>query len=247
MDAIVADFVAAAKRGHEAGFDMLELHCAHGYLLGSFLSPLTNRREDEYGGAIENRLRFPLEVFAALREVWPAEKPMSVRLSASDWQQGGVDGDEATRIARAFVDAGVDLVDVSSGQTTPDARPVYGRMFQTSFSDQIRNEAKVATMAVGAITTADQMNTILAAGRADLVALGRPHLADPSFMMRAAGWYGVEIATPKQYLPGRDQLLRNAAREREELEELKRKARPKKRHGKGPAPLADETHMIAAE
>ena len=248
MDGIVADFVAAAKRGDRAGFDMLELHCAHGYLLGSFLSPLTNVRTDEYGGSTANRLRFPLEVFAAMRAVWPASKPMSVRLSASDWQKGGVDGDEATRIARAFAAAGVDLVDVSSGQTTPDARPVYGRMFQTSFSDQIRNEANVATMAVGAITSADQMNTILAAGRADLVALGRPHLADPSFMMRAAGWYGVEIATPPQYLPGRDQLLRNARREREELEELKRKARPKKREAKASGhSRADDTHMIAAE
>ena len=235
MEAITADFVAAAERGARAGFDMLELHCAHGYLLASFLSPLTNRRTDEYGGSLENRLRFPLEVFAALREVWPEERPMSVRVSATDWQEGGIDGDEATRIAHAFAEAGVDLVDVSSGQTTPDARPVYGRMFQTSFSDQIRNEAGVATMAVGAITTADQMNTILAAGRADLVALGRPHLTDPSFVARAAGWYGVEIATPPQYLPGRDQLLRNAAREREELEELRRKARPKSRGARGPA------------
>lgn len=231
MDAITAEFVAAAERGARAGFDMLELHCAHGYLLASFLSPLTNTRTDEYGGSLENRLRWPLEVFAALRDVWPADRPMSVRLSATDWQEGGIDGDEATRIARAFADAGVDLVDVSSGQTTPDARPVYGRMFQTSFSDQIRNEARVATMAVGSITSADQMNTILAAGRADLVALGRPHLADPSFVARAAGWYGVEAATPPQYLPGRDQLMRQAQREREELDELRRKARPKSRRG----------------
>ena len=229
MDRIRDQFVAAARRGVRAGFDMIELHCAHGYLLGSFLSPLTNQRDDEYGGSVENRLRFPLEVFRAMRAALPEAVPMSVRLSATDWQEGGVDGDASTLIAREFAAAGVDLVDVSSGQTTPDARPVYGRMFQTSFADQIRNEAKVATMAVGAITTADQMNTILAAGRADLVALGRPHLADPSFMMRAAGWYGVEIATPPQYLPGRDQLLRNAARERQEIEDLKRKARPKAR------------------
>ena len=208
---------------------MLELHCAHGYLLASFLSPLTNTRTDAYGGSLENRLRFPLEVFTALREAWPEDKPMSVRLSATDWEEGGITGDDTVAIARAFADAGVDLVDVSTGQTTPQARPIYGRMFQTAFSDQIRNEAKVATMAVGAVTSADQINTILAAGRADLVALGRPHLADPSFVARAAGWYGVEIATPPQYLPGRDQLLRNAARERADLEELKRKARPKSR------------------
>ena len=229
METIRDQFVATARRGDRVGFDMLELHCAHGYLLASFLSPLTNTRTDAYGGSLENRLRFPLEIFAALREAWPADKPMSVRLSATDWEEGGITGDDAVAIARAFVEAGVDLVDVSTGQTTPQARPIYGRMFQTAFSDQIRNEAKVATMAVGAVTSADQINTILAAGRADLVALGRPHLADPSFVARAAGWYGVEIATPPQYLPGRDQLLRNAARERADLEELKRKARPKSR------------------
>ena len=242
MDRVREEFVAAARRGLSAGFDMLELHCAHGYLLASFLSPLTNVRTDDYGGSLENRLRFPLEVFGALREAWPEDRPMSVRLSATDWQEGGVTGDDAVEIARAFAEAGVDLVDVSTGQTTPDARPVYGRMFQTSFADQIRQEAKVATMAVGNITTADQMNTILAAGRADLVALGRPHLADPSFVARAAGWYGVEVATPPQYLPGRDQLLRNAAREREEIEALRRRARPRARSARmaGPDRLAAE-------
>ena len=234
MDRVRDEFVQAARRGHRARFDMLELHCAHGYLLASFLSPLTNRRTDDYGGSLENRMRFPLEVFAALREAWPAEKPMSVRLSATDWQEGGLTGEHAVGIARAFAEAGVDLVDVSTGQTTAQARPLYGRMFQTSFADRIRNEARVATMAVGAITTADQMNTILTAGRADLVALGRPHLADPSFVARAAGWYGVEIATPPQYLPGRDQLMRNAARERQELEELRLKARPRRRAARRP-------------
>ena len=244
MDRVRDEFVAAARRGARAGFDMLELHCAHGYLLASFLSPLTNRREDDYGGPLENRLRFPLEVFSALREAWPEDRPMSVRLSATDWQEGGVTGEEAVAVARAFAEADVDLVDVSTGQTTPEARPVYGRMFQTSFADRIRNEARVATMAVGAITTADQMNTILAAGRADLVALGRPHLADPSFVARAAGWYGVEVATPPQYLPGRDQLLRLAARERAELEELRRKARPKRRAARR---RGDPSGSLAAE
>ena len=235
MDRVRDEFAAAARRGDRAGFDMLELHCAHGYLLASFLSPLTNRREDEYGGSLANRLRFPLEVFGTLRGAWPEAKPMSVRLSATDWQEGGITDEEAVAVARAFAEAGVDLVDVSTGQTTPEARPVFGRMFQTSFADRIRNEAGVATMAVGNITTADQMNTVLAAGRADLVALGRPHLADPSFVARAAGWYGVEISTPPQYLPGRDQLMRLAAREREEINALRLKTRPKRRSARRPA------------
>ena len=155
---------------------MLELHAAHGYLLASFISPLTNQRTDEYGGSLENRMRFPLEVFRAMRAAWPDEKPMSVRISATDWADGGLTGDDAVEVARAFADAGCDLIDVSTGQTVADAEPMFGRMFQTPFSDQIRNEAGLATMCVGAITTADQVNTIIAAGRADLVALARPHL-----------------------------------------------------------------------
>ena len=186
-NAVKAAFVAAAERGERCGFDMLELHCAHGYLLASFISPLTNQRTDEYGGSLENRLRFPLEVFEALRAAWPSHKPMSVRISATDWAEGGITGDDAVAIARAFAEAGVDLVDVSTGQTVRDAQPIYGRMFQTPFSDQVRNEARVATMCVGNITTADQVNTILAAGRADLVALGRPHLVDPSFTHEGGG------------------------------------------------------------
>jgi len=226
MDRVKADFVAAARRGLRAGFDMLELHCAHGYLLASFLSPLTNRRTDEYGGSLENRLRYPLEVFQALRAVWPPEKPMSVRISATDWKEGGLSGADSVAIAEAFAQEGCDLIDVSTGQTVNDSAPVYGRMFQTPFSDRIRNEAKVATMAVGAITTADQMNTIVAAGRADLVALGRPHLADPAFTLRAAAWYQADIAQPKQYLAGKSQIFRNSERERTDLIELKLKARP---------------------
>ncbi len=228
MDRTVADFVAAVKRADRAGFDMVELHAAHGYLLASFISPLTNRRTDEYGGTLENRMRFPLEVFRAMRAAWPDEKPMSVRISATDWKDGGITGDDAVEIARLFAEAGCDLIDVSTGQTVADAEPVYGRMFQTPFSDQIRNDAGLATMCVGAITGADQVNTIVAAGRADLVALARPHLVDPYFTMRAAAWYGVPaIHCPPQYLAGKDQLFRNSTRDREDLKELKLKAKPK--------------------
>lgn len=244
MSAVRDSFVAAAERGERCRFDMLELHCAHGYLLASFISPLTNSRTDEYGGSFENRLRFPLEIFEALRAVWPKHKPMSVRISATDWADGGITGDDAVAIARAFAEAGVDLVDVSTGQTVRDAQPVYGRMFQTPFSDQVRNEARVATMCVGNITTADQANTILAAGRADLVALGRPHLVDPFFTMKAAAWYGANDAfCPPQYLPGKDQIFRNSVRDRQDLEELRIKAKPKTRaelKAEGTKPLAAE-------
>ena len=229
MDAVVADYVQAAGRAQRAGFDMLEIHCAHGYLLASFISPLTNVRTDEYGGSLDNRLRFPLEVFRAVRAAWPPHKPMSVRISATDWKDGGVTGEESVEIARAFAREGCDLIDVSTGQTVHDAEPIFGRMFQTPFSDQIRNEARLATMCVGNITTADQVNTILAAGRADLVALARPHLMDPFFTMRAAAWYGVPgIACPPQYLPGKEQIFRNSARERADNTELRLKARPKR-------------------
>jgi anthraniloyl-CoA monooxygenase len=227
MDRVREDFVAATRRGLRAGFDMLELHCAHGYLLASFLSPLTNQRRDEYGGSLENRLRFPLDVFSAMRAVWPDARPMSVRISATDWQEGGITGEDSVLIAQAFARAGCDLIDVSSGQTTPDSAPVYGRMFQTPFAEQIRNATGLATMCVGSITTADQVNTILAAGRADLVALARPHLADPYFTLRAAAQYGVGLDGPVQYEPGREQLLRTAATAAAEVMELRRKARPK--------------------
>jgi anthraniloyl-CoA monooxygenase len=232
MDRVKAEFVAAAQRGERAGFDMLELHCAHGYLLASFLSPLTNQRTDAYGGSVGNRLRYPLEIFRALRETWPREKPMSVRISATDWKEGGVTPDDMVAMSRALAEEGCDLIDVSTGQTVNDSRPVYGRMFQTPFSDQIRNEARVATMCVGNITSADQVNTIVASGRADLVALGRPHLADPSFVLRAAAWYDVDIAQPVQYGPGKDQLMRNTPRERQDLDDLKLKAKPS-RHALG--------------
>lgn len=230
MAAVTADFVAATERAARAGFDMLELHCAHGYLLASFLSPLTNRRSDAYGGSLENRLRFPLEVFAAMRAAWPAHKPMSVRVSATDWAEGGLTPEDSVAIASAFREAGVDLVDVSTGQTVSAARPLYGRMFQTPFAERIRNEAGTATMCVGNITTPDQINTILAAGRADIVALGRPHLADPGFTLRAAAWYGADgIHCPPQYAPGKDQIFRNSVRERADFEDLKLRGRPKTR------------------
>ena len=228
MDKVKADFVAAVCRAEQAGFDMVELHCAHGYLLASFISPLTNHRADEYGGPLENRLRFPLEVFGAMRDAWPRERPMSVRISATDWKEGGITGPESVEIARAFARAGCDLIDVSTGQTVHDAKPVFGRMFQTPYSDRIRNEAGLATMCVGAISSADQVNTILTAGRADLVAIGRAHLADPSLTLRAAAWYGVDLpGTPPQYAPGVQAQRSLMRREREELTDLRIRGRPK--------------------
>jgi anthraniloyl-CoA monooxygenase len=209
-------FVAATRRAIDAGFDMVELHAAHGYLLSSFLTPLTNRREDEYGGVLANRLRFPLEVFVAMRETWPADRPMSVRISATDWAEDGLTPDESVEIARAFADAGADLIDVSAGQTWAQAKPVYGRMFQTPFSDRIRNVGKLATMAVGNITDFDQANGILAAGRADLVALGRPHLIDPYWTLHAAAAQDYRgQALPLPYLNGMAQLARLKQRERD--------------------------------
>jgi anthraniloyl-CoA monooxygenase len=227
MEGVIADFVRATERAARAGFDMLELHCAHGYLLASFLSPLTNVRRDEYGGAIENRLRFPLNVFRAMRAVWPAERPMSVRISASDWKDGGISEAETFVIAEAFRDAGCDLIDVSAGQTVADQRPLYGRMFQVQFAEAVRNVPKMATMAVGAITEPGQINTIILTRRADLVALGRPHLWNPTFVRQAEAWYGARNqAWPKPYLPGRDQAFRETERTRQKWFELQRKARP---------------------
>ena len=216
MDRVRDDFVRATGWAVEAGFDMVELHGAHGYLLSSFLTPVSNRRTDDYGGSVENRLRFPLEVFAAMRAVWPDDKPMSVRLSATDWVDDGLTPEDTVTIARAFADAGCDLIDVSAGSTTPEADPVYGRMFQTPFSDRIRNEAGVATMAVGNIYETDHVNSILAAGRADLCALARPHLADPNWSLRAAaelGWRGLQ--PPVQYRAGFAQLARNLEKQQQ--------------------------------
>ncbi len=219
MDRVRDQFVAATEMAARAGFDMVELHAAHGYLISSFISPLSNRRGDEYGGSLENRMRYPLEVFGAMRAVWPAEKPMSVRISANDWVgNDGVTPEEAVQIARLFAAAGADIIDVSAGQTSTGARPVYGRMFQTPFSDRIRNEAGLATMAVGNITEADQVNGILLAGRADLVCLARPHLADPYWTLHAGIEAGDRAAAwPLAYLAGRDQAARLQSRAQEAI------------------------------
>jgi anthraniloyl-CoA monooxygenase len=214
MDAMTAAFVESTKRALRAGFDWIELHCAHGYLLSGFICPLTNVRADEYGGSLENRCRYPLEVFRAMRAVWPTDKPMSVRISAHDWAEGGNTPDDAIVIARLFKDASADMIDVSSGQTTRAAKPIYGRMYQTPFADRIRNEVGIATIAVGAISEADHANSIIAAGRADLCAVARPHLADPAWTLHeAAKLQSRDVEWPKQYLSGRDQMYREIAKQ----------------------------------
>ncbi len=203
------DFVAASKRAAQAGFDMLELHCAHGYLLSTFLSPLCNKRNDEYGGSLEKRLVYPLEIFSAMREVWPADKPMSVRISATDWVEQGTSVEDSVRIAHAFREAGLDVIDVSTGQVSIEQRPVYGRMFQTPFADRIRAETGMFTMAVGNIFEADHVNSIIASGRADICLLARPHLSDPHWTLRAAAEQGYqELDWPEQYESGKQQLYR---------------------------------------
>jgi anthraniloyl-CoA monooxygenase len=217
MARIEQAYVHAARRAIGCGFDMLELHAAHGYLLSSFISPLTNRRADQYGGSLDNRLRFPLRVFGSIRKAWPQDKPITVRISAHDWAEGGTTGDDAMAIAAAFKAAGADAISVSTGQTTRQAKPLYGRMYQVPFADRIRNEVGIPTIAVGAITDADQVNSIIAAGRADLCALARPHLADPHWTLHAAVDQGVkQQAWPKQYIAGRFQAER----------ELGKRARP---------------------
>jgi anthraniloyl-CoA monooxygenase len=227
MQQIVRQFETSTRLADEAGFDMLEVHMAHGYLLASFISPLTNRRTDAYGGSIENRMRFPLAVFAACRNVLPRQKPMSVRISAADWAPGGLPGEDLLALTRMLKEAGCDLIDCSTGQTVPQQRPLYGRMYQAPFADWVRNETGIATMTVGAITSADQVNTLLASGKADIVALGRPHLANPYFTLQASAWYqDAGQFWPPQYQPARDQAYRNAPRERAELTELRLRARP---------------------
>jgi anthraniloyl-CoA monooxygenase len=228
MERVRDDFIRATTLAAETGADMIELHMAHGYLLSSFLTPVANRRIDDYSGSLENRLRYPLEVFDAVRDAWPDDKPVSVRFSATDWiGDAGMTGDEAVEIAAAFKSHGCDIIDVSAGQTTPDAKPVYGRMFQTPFSEQIRNEAGIPTIAVGNITTADQVNTIVTAGRADLVALARPHLTNPHFTLDASAQYGHTAQRwPLPYDAAKDQAMRLAQR-------IRRCASP---NGKRPRP-----------
>ncbi|HWJ37555.1 MAG TPA: bifunctional salicylyl-CoA 5-hydroxylase/oxidoreductase [Sphingomicrobium sp.] len=223
MDEVRDQFVSAVLLGLQAGFDMIELHAAHGYLLSGFITPLQNKRADEYGGSLENRLRFPLEVFAAMRAAWPSDKPMSVRISATDWAgKDGITPEEAVLIGQAFATAGADLIDVSAGQTFVGQEPVYGRMFQTPFSDRVRNEGRIATMAVGNIYEPDHANSILAAGRADLVALARPHLVDPFWTLRAAAQLDYrDVHVPPQYLNGMAQLARNLKREAEAVAALR--------------------------
>jgi anthraniloyl-CoA monooxygenase len=216
MDRVKADFVRSTIEADKAGFDWLELHAAHGYLLSSFISPITNQRTDEYGGSFENRMRYPLEVFKAIREVWPQGKPISVRISAHDWTEGGITPDDAVDIARAFKDAGADMIDCSSGQVTKLEKPVYGRMFQTPFSDQIRNEVGIKTIAVGAIFEADNVNTIIAAGRADLCAVARMHLVNPAWTLLEAAKIGYkDVKWPKQYVSAKVQIERNIERDKQ--------------------------------
>jgi anthraniloyl-CoA monooxygenase len=236
MARVLDDFVASATRGARAGFDMLELHCAHGYLLASFLSPLTNRRKDAFGGSARNRARYPVEVFRATRAVWPDHLPMSVRLSSSDWAEGGLTLDDLREIALAFKEAGVDIIHASSGQTVTWQKPVYGRMWQTPFAEFIKHEVGIPTIAVGDITLPEQINTIIADDRADLCALARPHLNNPFFTRQAAGHYGVKavcgerMGWPVQLKSGEYQLYREAEKNNEKALDLAVKARPNRRH-----------------
>ena len=218
MERVRDEFVASTMKAASIGFDWLELHCAHGYLLSSFISPLTNHRKDEYGGSLENRLRYPLEIFASIRAAWPQTLPISVRISAHDWVDGGITPMDAVEIAKAFKDAGADMIDCSSGQVSKDQRPVYGRMYQTPFSDRIRQEVGIPTIAVGAISEADHVNSIIAAGRADLCAVARPHLANPAWTLTEAAKIGFkDLSWPKQYIAGKQQM--EALFEREKIQQ----------------------------
>ncbi len=228
MTRIIESFVRSVQLADRAGFDMIEAHAAHGYLLASFLTPLTNQRMDDFGGCVENRLRFPLQVVTAMRAAWPQSKPMSVRVSASDWSPGGLEEQDLLAICQAFKDAGIDIINVSTGQTVSDEQPIYGRMFQVPFSDRVRHSIDIPTIVAGNISTSDQVNTILMAGRADLVALARPHLTEPNFTLQAGAWYGVEeeSAWPKQYHSAMFQAHLLARRERDDWLALKLGSKP---------------------
>jgi anthraniloyl-CoA monooxygenase len=228
MERVRDDYAQAARNAELAGFDMIEVHAGHGYLLSGFISPLSNVRTDQYGGSLENRMRFPLEVFDSVRANWPRHRPLSVRISATDWAANGITPPDALIVAAMFRAHGADIIDVSAGQTSRWANPVYGRMFQTPFSEMIRNELRVPTIAVGNITTADQVNTIVAAGRADLVALARPHLINPHFTLVASAEYGhADQVWPLPYLAGKDQAFRLYQRAQVEMQALRKAAKPR--------------------
>ena len=241
MDRVRDDYARAAINADKAGFDMIELHAGHGYLLSGFISPLSNERKDDYGGSLENRMRFPLEIFDMVKANWPKHKPISVRISATDWHSRGITPEDGLQIAAMFKQHGATIIDVSAGQTSRWASPVYGRMFQTPFSEMVRNEVQIPTIAVGAITTADQVNTIIAAGRADLCALGRPHLTNPHFTLTASAEYGYEPQFwPLPYLSGKDQAFRLTQRQQVEIQALRQAARPSSHDQRRQVPQAAE-------
>ena len=242
MDRVKEDFINAFKRAAQAGFDLAELHCAHGYVLATFLSPFTNHRTDEYGGCIENRLRYPLEVFDACRAVWPEERPMSVRISATDWDENGTTAEDSVQFAKAFKRHGCDLINVSTGQTDSSEKPIYGRMFQVPFSEKIRFEADIPTLVAGNIFDWDQVNTIVGAGRSDLVALARTHLYNPYFTQQAAAYYGVEkIVWPDQYMSAKFAAYRQYERTRLQVEELREQAKPQTHYAQVNGPVSNNS------
>ena len=227
MNKVINDFVSTTRYAKQAGFDMIELHMAHGYLLSSFISPCTNKRSDEYGGSIENRMKFPLQILAAVKEVWPRDKPVSARISASDWIEGGLSEDDMLAVARLLKENSIDIINVSTGQVVKDEDPMYGRMYQAPFADQIRNEVGIATIVAGNISSADQVNTLVAAGRTDVVALARTIMNEPQFMLNAAAHYGVEDQFwPKQYLSGKFAAKSKAEKDNTEELELRKNAKP---------------------
>jgi anthraniloyl-CoA monooxygenase len=227
MDEVTDDFVVATENANAAGFDMIELHLAHGYLLSSFISPCTNKRCDEYGGSIENRMKFPLRVLNAVKAAWPENKPVSVRISATDWVEGGLTNAEMMKVAAMLKDNGVDIINVSTGQVIKEEQPVYGRMYQVPFADQIRNEVGIATIVAGNISTADQVNTLVAAGRTDIVALARPIMNEPQFVLNAAAHYQYsDCHWPAQYMAGKFAAEALANKENAEEKELRSSAKP---------------------
>ena len=228
MDLVCSQFVQATKNANEAGFDMIELQAHHGFLLASFLSPLTNIRNDEFGGTIKNRLKFPLRVFNEIRNAFPKKKPISVRISATDWAENGISEADVKTIAKAFKEAGADIINASTGNTVANQKPQIGRMWQTPFSDAIRNTINVPTITAGYIQDIDQINTIILNGRADLVALGRPLLLDPNFVRNAQAYEGFQpIDIPNSYKMGISHLYPLKTSERKQAEGMKKALKPK--------------------